>query len=194
MAPRSSSMLALLGLLAVAGYQNRDKIGQLLRQGGVRPSGGQGGMGQQQQGGLGAGGGLGTGSGLGAGSGLGGLLGGLGGLLGGGSAGGMLSGGLGEIIDRLKQGGQGQAADSWVSRGPNSEVAPNDLEQAIGPDVLDELSQRTGLPREELLARLSRELPRAVDDLTPEGHIPTEEEASRFGSAGTSPDGSPQPS
>ena len=108
MAPRSSSMLALLGLLAVAGYQNRDKIGQLLRQGGARPSGGQGGMGQQQQGGLGAG------SGLGAGGGLGGLLGGLGGLLGGGSAGGLLSGGLGEIIDRLKQGGQGQAADSWV--------------------------------------------------------------------------------
>lgn len=194
MAPRSSSMMALLGLLAVAGYQNRDKIGQLLRQAGARPSGGQGGMGQQQQGGLGAGGGLGTGSGLGAGGGLGGLLGGLGGLLGGGSAGGMLSGGLGEIIDRLKQGGQGQAADSWVSRGPNSEVAPNDLERAIGPDVLDELSQRTGLPREELLARLSRELPRAVDDLTPEGHIPTEEEASRFGSAGMSPGGSPQPS
>lgn len=192
MAPRSSSMMALLGLLAIAGYQNRDKIGQLLRQAGAQPSGGQGGMGQQQQADLGASSGLGGLFGGGSAGGLGGLLGSLGGMFGGGSAGGVLSGGLGEIVDRLKQNGQGQAADSWVSRGPNSEVAPGDLEQAIGPDVLDELSQRTGLPREELLSRLSRELPRAVDDLTPEGHIPSEDEASDFGSAGMSPSGNPR--
>ncbi|MDB5590848.1 YidB family protein [Enterovirga sp.] len=168
------SMTALLGLLAVAGYQNRDKIAEMLNglggaqgAGGMRLPGGQaGGMGQQG-GGMGQQGGAGNVGGLG---GLGGLLGGLGG---GATAGGLLSGGLGELVDRFKQAGQGEAADSWISTGPNRELPPPDLERAIGSDTLATLSQQTGLSREELLARLSRELPQAVDRYTPDGRLPT---------------------
>jgi uncharacterized protein YidB (DUF937 family) len=143
-------MTALLGLLAVAGYQNRDKIAEMLGGGATAPAGG----GQPGQ------------------PGLGGLLGNLAGSLGGAGAGGLLSGGLGELVDRFKQSGQGGAADSWVNHGPNQEIAPPQLEQAIGPDVLATLSQQTGLSREELLARLSRELPNAVDKYTPDGRLP----------------------
>ena len=46
------------------------------------------------------------------------MLGKLGGLLGGASVGSVLSGGLGDLVDRFKQNGQGQAADSWVKTGP----------------------------------------------------------------------------
>jgi uncharacterized protein YidB (DUF937 family) len=53
------------------------------------------------------------------------------------------------------------------------------LEQAIGPDVLETLTQHTGLSREELLARLSKNLPEAVDKYTPEGRIPAPTEFSR---------------
>jgi uncharacterized protein YidB (DUF937 family) len=66
-----------------------------------------------------------------------------------------------------------------VGRGPNKEVAPHHLEQAIGPDVLATLSQQTGLSREDLLARLSRELPQAVDKYTPEGRLPAPGEFAR---------------
>ena len=152
------SMMALLGLLAVAGYQNRDKIAEML--GG--PQQGPGGR-SEPNGPSGEG-----------------VLGKLGGLLGGASAGSMLSGGLGELVDRFRQNGHGQAADSWVGRGPNQPIGQTQLEQAIGPDVLDTLSQHTGLSREELVARLTRELPAAVDKLTPEGRLPTEEEAARL--------------
>jgi uncharacterized protein YidB (DUF937 family) len=144
-------MTALLGLLAIAGYQNRDKIAEMLR-GGQQP-GAPGQLPGQQAGGLG---------------GLGGLL----GSLGGAGAGGLLNGGLGELVDRFRQNGQGEVADSWVSTGPNKEIAPQQLEQAIGPDVLDTLTQQTGLSREEILARLTRELPQAVDQYTPEGRLP----------------------
>ena len=154
------SMVALLGLLAVAGYQNRGKIAEML--GGLKQEPG-GGTGQNNQQ-----------------SGPGGMLGNLGGLLGGASVGSVLSGGLGGLIDRFKQNGQGQAADSWVGKGPNQQLAPDQLEQAIGPDVLNTLSQQTGLSREELLSRLTRELPSAVDKLTPEGRLPTEDEAARL--------------
>lgn len=154
------SMVALLGLLAVAGYQNRDKLAEMLGGPKQQPSTGPG-QGDQQ-------------------GGLGGVLGKLGGLLGGASAGSVLSGGLGDLVDRFKQNGHGQVADSWVKTGPNQPIGPGQLEQAIGPDVLNTLSQQTGLSRDELLSRLSRELPAAVDKFTPEGRLPTEDEAARL--------------
>jgi uncharacterized protein YidB (DUF937 family) len=149
------SMTALLGLLAIAGYQNRDKIAEML-----------GGLGKSTPGVAGEGG-------------LGGLLGQLKSSLGGAGAGGVLSGGLTEIVDRFKKSGQGETADSWVGTGPNKDVTPAQLERAIGPEVLDTLSKQTGLSRDELLARLSRELPTAVDKYTPQGRLPTEAEFSR---------------
>jgi uncharacterized protein YidB (DUF937 family) len=84
-----------------------------------------------------------------------------------------LSGGLGELVDRFKQSGQAETVDSWVSTGPNKQIAPSQVEQAIGPDVLATLSTQTGLSKEEILARLSRELPNAVDKYTPQGQLPT---------------------
>lgn len=160
------SMTALLGLLAVAGYQNRDKIAEWL-----------GGLGQQSpseptrtvpgsQGG-----------------GLSGLLEQLRGNLAGAAPGSILSGGLTELVDRFRQNGQGAAADSWVRTGPNQPISPSQLQQAIGPDVLQSLSRQTGLSEQELLARLSRELPDAVDRYTPQGRLPTDAEFSRDTSA-----------
>ena len=156
------SMTALLGLLAVAGYQNRDKIAEWL-----------GGPNQQAQPGTGAPSAS-TGSG-----GLAGVLDQLRTSFTGASPGGILSGGLAELVDRFRQNGHAETAESWVRTGPNQPVAPSQLQQAIGPEVLDTLSRQTGLSQQELLARLSRELPDAVDRYTPQGRLPTEAEFSR---------------
>jgi uncharacterized protein YidB (DUF937 family) len=139
------SMTALLGLLAIAGYQNRDKLAELLKGAGGSSAGSQP---------------------------SGGLLGNLGGMLGGAGVGGLLSGGIGELLERFNQNGQGETAQSWINSGPNKEISPPQLKQAIGSDVLEKLEQQTGLSQEELLARLSRELPTAVDKYTPEGRLP----------------------
>ena len=149
------SMTALLSLLAVAGYQHRGKIAEIL-------------------GGIGQGNPVGTGQ-----SGISGFLRQLSESFGGASAGGLLSGGLGELVDRFKQSGHGETAESWVGTGPNKPVTPLQLEQAIGPEVLETLSKQTGLSRAELLTRLSRELPDAVDKYTPQGRLPTETDAPR---------------
>jgi uncharacterized protein YidB (DUF937 family) len=71
-------------------------------------------------------------------------------------------------------------AQSWVGTGPNQEIAPNDLANAVGLDTLDALSRQTGMGRDDLLAGLSQHLPDLVDQLTPNGRLPTEEEASRL--------------
>ena len=92
------SMTALLGLLAIAGYQNRDKIAEMLGSAGPNASRlpGQGGAGA---GSLGQGGSMPGG--------LGGLLGGLGG----GGVGDLLGGGLRDLVDSFKQNGQGDKAE-----------------------------------------------------------------------------------
>ncbi|MGV7214251.1 YidB family protein [Bradyrhizobium sp. UFLA05-112] len=144
------SMTALLGMLALAGYQNRDKLMEMFNNAtgaSSKPGGGQ----PQAQGDL---------SSV------------FGGLLGGGGAGSLLGGGLNELFDQFTKNGQGEAAESWVGPGQNKEIAPPELKQAIGQDVLATLVKQTGLSQEELLARLSRELPTAVDKYTPDGRLP----------------------
>lgn len=157
---RMPSMVALLGLLAVAGYQNRDKLGGLL--GGLGNETGDPANPDRQTGGLGD------------------LLNGLGGMLGGATAGSVLTGGLGDLVERFRQSGRGDKADSWINTGDNVPVETSDLEDALGEETIVELTEKTGLSREELLRRLTETLPDAVNRMTPEGHLPTEEEASRL--------------
>jgi uncharacterized protein YidB (DUF937 family) len=131
------SMTALLGMLALAGYQNRDKLMEMFNTatGGLSKSGQ------------------------------------------GGAAGGLLGGSLSELLEQFTKNGQGEAAESWIGTGPNKEIAPPELKQAIGQDVLAALVKQTGLSQDELLARLSRDLPTAVDKYTPDGRLPPREAA-----------------
>ena len=150
MASKMPSMTALLGLLAIAGYQNRDKISEMLK--GLGATENKPGSGTQTA--------------------LSDVLGNLGGAGVTGGVGGLLGGGLGELLERFKQTGLGEIAQSWINNGPNKEIAPPQLKQAIGADVLAVLEKQTGLSQDELLARLSRELPTAVDKYTPDGLLP----------------------
>jgi uncharacterized protein YidB (DUF937 family) len=110
----------------------------------------------------------------------GGLGGVLGGLLGGGAAGEVLNSGLGNILKDLQNSGQGRTAQSWVGPGDNEQIAPEDLGRALGSDTIDALSEQTGLGRDDLLAGLSQHLPQLVDQLTPHGRLPTQQEATRW--------------
>jgi uncharacterized protein YidB (DUF937 family) len=167
----SNQMIALLGLLAVAGYQNRDKLGELFGKvsgggAGVAPPTPQGTPSTPPQ----------ARDTTAADTGLGGLLGGLGGLLGGSgqaAAGGGIGGVLGELLDTFSGKGHGDIVKSWVDTGPNRAVTGGQLESALGADTIGSLIKQTGLSRDELLARLQAVLPEAVDKMTPDGRLPT---------------------
>jgi uncharacterized protein YidB (DUF937 family) len=105
------------------------------------------------------------------------LRGGLGGLLGGAAAGSVVSGGLGNLVKELQERGYGDVAKSWVGPGQNQDIAPHDLEHALGSDTIDALTRQTGISRDELLSGLSDHLPDLIDQLTPNGRLPTEQEA-----------------
>jgi uncharacterized protein YidB (DUF937 family) len=150
MSNKMPSLAALLGLVAIAGYQNRDKIGEFVKglqnQGGTGPvPGAPASPARPDQG---------TGS------------------MGAGQAGGSILGGLGELVEQFRNTGQARKADSWVSAGQNEPINEREMEQALGHSLIEQLARQTGLDREELLRRLSQTLPQTVDQLTPEGQLP----------------------
>jgi uncharacterized protein YidB (DUF937 family) len=152
--------MGLLGLLAYRTFQGKGRLADMLgRKPPETPKPGEGtGMARPS-------------------AGLGGLF---GGLLSGGSGGGILSGGLNDLLSQFQQNGHGDKAQSWISTEPNKPVSPTELEQVLGPEKIDWVMKETGMLREELLAGLSRELPAAVDKLTPTGRIPTDAEVERM--------------
>jgi uncharacterized protein YidB (DUF937 family) len=184
MSPITMAILALLAYKGIkhlgAGQQQPAPGGNPQRLPGNNPinTGAPGGGLGDILGGL-LGGNSGGGGGLGGG-GLGDLLkGGLGGLLAGGAAGSVLSGGLGGLLKQFQDNGQGQVASSWVGTGPNQDISESGLVKSIGSDDIDALAKHTGLPRQELLAGLRRELPGAIDELTPDGRVPSAQELSQ---------------
>jgi uncharacterized protein YidB (DUF937 family) len=88
--------------------------------------------------------------------------------------------GLGGLIDQFQKKGLGDVVDSWVNRGKNKSVAPDQVTVALGGDVVDELSRRSGLSRDQVVTELARMLPNVVDNLTPDGRLPTRQEIMRL--------------
>jgi len=82
-------------------------------------------------------------------------------------------GGLQGVVNEFERNGLGPMVKSWVSTGPNQPISPGEVQRALGPDLLQQLSQKSGVPVEELSRKLAEVLPQAVDKMTPNGTIPT---------------------
>jgi uncharacterized protein YidB (DUF937 family) len=88
--------------------------------------------------------------------------------------------GLGGLIRQFQQKGLGDTIDTWINTGANKDISSGQVSEALGRDVVDDLSRRTGLSRDEVVAELARMLPNVVDRLTPDGRLPTQHEMSRL--------------
>jgi uncharacterized protein YidB (DUF937 family) len=152
-------VLALLALLASGALSRKSASGPSAGSSGDNPLGG-------LLGGLLGGGGGSRGGGAGGNP--------LGGMLGGGALGGLLGSGLGSLLNQFQQTGHGDTIDSWIGTGQNRAISPQQLGSALSPDVIRQLSEQSGLDRDDLLSRLSQALPGVVDQLTPQGQLPAE--------------------
>ena len=150
MSRSTPSVLALLGLVAVAGYQNRGRISEMLSD--ARQKAGTAGPDPTaEDGGFVA-------------------------EIGRSFQGSAVATALSDLVDRFRAQGRGDAADSWVSDRANMPIGVGDLETVLGNETLAELVQKTGLSRAELLLRLNVALPEVVNRFTPNGRLPTEGE------------------
>lgn len=81
-------------------------------------------------------------------------------------------GGLQGVVSEFEKNGLGATVKSWVGTGPNQPISPEDVHKVLGPDLLQQLSAKSGLSVQDLTQKLSQVLPGAVDSLTPDGIIP----------------------
>ncbi len=82
-------------------------------------------------------------------------------------------GGLAGLIQQFQEAGLGEQAQSWVSRGPNQPISLEQLMQVFGAERIEHMAAGTGMPRDVFGARLSELLPQAVDQMTPDGELPS---------------------
>ena len=100
-----------------------------------------------------------------------------------GLGGGAILSGLKDLLDRFQQNNPNTAAKSWVASGPNQSMSSEELERALGEERVQWLMAQTGMGKDELLAGLATSLPEAIDKLTPEGRVPTEQELDQLNTA-----------
>lgn len=86
----------------------------------------------------------------------------------------LMGGGLGGLLSKLQGGGQANKLASWVGTGANEDIQPDELEQAIGSDQIEQLAQRAGVSHDEAKTGLAKLLPGVVDQLSPTGSLPDE--------------------
>lgn len=82
------------------------------------------------------------------------------------------SGGIQGLINSFQQKGLGDIVSSWVSRGENRSISPDQLKEGLGSDKVRDLAAKSGMSEDEAATQLSRYLPDFVDKITPDGTIP----------------------
>lgn len=81
------------------------------------------------------------------------------------------SGGLQGVVNKLQQAGLDKQVASWLSNGQNIPVTKEQLRAAINDKQLQQIARSLGVPVDQALDVLSKYLPEAVDQASPNGQI-----------------------
>src|SRR5262245_61047136 len=82
------------------------------------------------------------------------------------------NGGLEGVLGKLRQGGLGQQADSWVSTGQNMNISADQLQQIFGSSTMRDLASRLGVREDQAGSAMAQMLPDVINNLTPQGQVP----------------------
>lgn len=86
------------------------------------------------------------------------------------------SGGLSGLLDSFHQQGLGDVVNSWVSTGRNQPISPEQVQRALGNERIQSLAEQLGISQEQASGQLAENLPQVVDQLTPDGTLPQEDD------------------
>lgn len=84
-------------------------------------------------------------------------------------------GGLPGLVQHFEQGGLGGVVGSWISNGQNLPISAEQLQSVLGghPALAGLLQQAQGPQGQALLGQLAQMLPELVNQMTPQGQLPT---------------------
>jgi uncharacterized protein YidB (DUF937 family) len=94
------------------------------------------------------------------------------------------SGGLQGLLAKLQSGGLGDAAQSWIGTGANQPVSGDQLGSALGPDLMGMIASQLGGSKEQASGTLADLLPGLIDQLSPKGQLPADNELGGLGGLG----------
>ena len=83
-------------------------------------------------------------------------------------------GGVTGLIDKFRQSGLGQHADSWVGKGPNLPVTGEQVHQALGGGAISAMAAKLGVAPAQAGSTLAQILPELINQLTPNGQVPAD--------------------
>ena len=84
------------------------------------------------------------------------------------------NGGIGAVLERFRQKGYGQHAQSWISTGPNQTLQADAVNDIVGGEELSRLAHQFGVPEQEVAHGFAEIFPEMIDQLSPGGQIPPE--------------------
>lgn len=82
-------------------------------------------------------------------------------------------GGLAGLMQQFQQAGLGQQAGSWVSKGENMPISADQLTKVFGSSQIEQMASNVGMDASQFGGQLSQLLPQLIDQLTPNGQVPT---------------------
>jgi uncharacterized protein YidB (DUF937 family) len=80
-------------------------------------------------------------------------------------------GSLQGLLDKLQQSGLGPQVASWLGNGANQPVTPDQIEAALGDNVIGKISATLNLPPDEVTGFLAAHLPTLINALSPHGTL-----------------------
>ncbi|MCJ2122617.1 YidB family protein [Methylobacterium sp. J-077] len=83
----------------------------------------------------------------------------------------VLPGGLNALLDQLRRSGYESQVNSWLGRGPNQPITPDDLQKVLGNEQVRQMAEKLGVPVDQLFPTLAKALPEAVDHHSPDGTL-----------------------
>jgi len=80
-------------------------------------------------------------------------------------------GGLSAIVAKLQQSGLGPQVSSWLGNGENLPITADQLKQVLSNDQVKQLAAKFGIPVDQVLDVLAKQLPATVDHASPNGTL-----------------------
>ncbi len=85
------------------------------------------------------------------------------------------SGGAEGLLNTFNEKGFGDVMSSWIGKGENLPISPEQIQQVLGSDQVQQIAEKLGLSAGEASSQLAEMLPQLVDKLTPDGSLPTQD-------------------
>ena len=82
------------------------------------------------------------------------------------------TGGIEGLMQAFNQQGLGEVISSWVGTGANAPITPDQVQEVLGGDVIQQLAEKSGISVDAAKTQLAELLPGLIDKVTPEGKIP----------------------